>query len=230
MARMADSTDWPLPTADDWSFNHFPEEERAWATRLDNAGAPAALIDAVCDALASTETLYGWEVSDSDGSHHRALIQFPVAPDLFDWFFNARTGYRAHFRAHPDCGLSFNADVVRALRDRLRRRLPSSVSAVRVDRALNVLGEVPVPRTDFVRSLDPALAKFWAGTVAIGGGYRGLGVSGPKIRVGLDRWPARYMVGRTWLDLKGAFDGNGKLYQPKCPRLRAIKLHETGAA
>ena len=198
--------------------------------RLETASVPAALIDAVCDALPSAEPSVGWEISDTDRSHHRALIQFPVHPNLFDWFFNARTGYRAHFRAHPDCGLAFNADVVCAVRDRLRGCLPSIIRAVKVDSAMSAQGEVSISNADLVRSLDPALAKFWVGATAIGGADRGLGASGPKICVGSDRWPALYMVGHTWLDLKGAFDDNGKLYQPKSPRGRAIKLHETGRA
>ena len=33
------------------------------------------------------------------GEHCRAVVQFPVRVDVFDWFFNGRTGYRAHFRA-----------------------------------------------------------------------------------------------------------------------------------
>ena len=229
---MADSTDWPLPTSDEWSFDNFPEQERAWATRLDNAGPPAALIDALCVALASASPSLGWEARENHPSQHRAVIQFPVDPDLFDWFFNARTGYRAHFRAHPDCGLAFNADIVRALSDRLRRQLPSSVSVKRVDRDMKILETISLPSADLVRSLDPELAKLWVGGTPIGGGEdRYLGATGPMIRVGSDKeWPALYMVGHTWLDLIGAFDNNGKLCQPKPPRERADKLHKTGRA
>jgi hypothetical protein len=188
------------------------------------------LIDAVCDALASAEPpVFGWEPNDTCPSHHRTVIQFRVDPNLFDWFFNARTGYRAHFRAHPDRGLAFNGDVIRALRDRLWPRLPSSVDIRRVDTAMNDLEAISLPSADLVRSLDPELAKVWFGATPIGGGYRPTGLSGPKIRVGSASWAAPYMDD-AWLDLKGAFDGNSQLYQPKSPRERANKLHETGRA
>jgi hypothetical protein len=45
----------------------------------------------------------GREHLDRDWNHVSAVVQFPVGTKLFDWFFNARTGYRAHFRVHYKC-------------------------------------------------------------------------------------------------------------------------------
>src|SRR4051794_2284409 len=114
---------WPLPGIADWSFDDVADQDPARAEQLARAGQPAALIDASRAFVDGAETgavLFGWEFAGKQPSHHRAVVQFRVDPALFDWFFNARTGYRAHYRAHPDQALAFNARLVYALRDQLR--------------------------------------------------------------------------------------------------------------
>jgi len=232
------STSAPLPNSDQWSFLELASSpdhaDRERVARLERAGSPATLIHALTDALtagvASGDIRYGWGFKEADPSHHRAVVQFRVDPTLFDWFFNARSGYRAHFRAHPSRGIALNADLVGVMQDKLHKRLPVRVSAMRVDSHMTSHGDVGVSRVDFISSLNVDLPKLWLGATPIGGGYLPTAASGPKICVGSKRWYAFYMGDNAWLDLKGAFNANNRLCQPKDPLTRALKLHETGNA
>jgi hypothetical protein len=59
---------------------------------------------------------FGFDESGRNAIDLRAVVQFPIGAELFDWFFNARTGYRAQFRYGWQKGLSENAHLVTMLR------------------------------------------------------------------------------------------------------------------
>jgi len=62
---------------------------------------------------------FGLEQADENATHLRAVIQFYVGQPLFDWFFNATTGYRAQFRIGWQNGLARNEALIQMLRQPL---------------------------------------------------------------------------------------------------------------
>src|SRR5262249_47711843 len=113
-------TNQPFPSDATWRYEAVTPAAELRIIELERAAGPEELVASLRDAFlradASGVTRYGWEPNDLRRLHCRAIVQFPVAPILFDWFFNARSGYRAQFRVHPQCGLDFNAAIIGALR------------------------------------------------------------------------------------------------------------------
>jgi hypothetical protein len=185
-------------------------------------------------ALAAHAARFGVEQARDCQDDSRAVVQFQVEPKLFDWFFNARTGYRAHFWAGSETGFLFNAKVVATLRTVLAKVLPDRVPARRLNANFEDCGETWAARDSIATSLDDHLSKIWACTRLIGLNapptILPLGVTGPKLEVAPGGpWPAIYRdASETWLDVKGAFVGSNGLYQPKDPILRARRLREHG--
>jgi hypothetical protein len=103
-----ESTD-ALPNRESWRFDEITAMDPARAATLEGAGSPGALIAAVCvaleDGLTGTNVRLGFERAEGRNHNCRAVVQFAVGEGLFDWLFNARTGYRAHFRVAPARGL-----------------------------------------------------------------------------------------------------------------------------
>src|SRR5688572_15375600 len=106
---------WSLFGLGDWSFQEFVASDTTRAVRLEQAGSPTDLVEALVAALGLASKMKAlicaWEFSEDRPLDCRAVVQFRVEPTLFDWFFNARTGYRAHYRTHPTYGIEFNAAV-----------------------------------------------------------------------------------------------------------------------
>lgn len=227
--------EWSLPDAKGWSFENFlSPEDVARVGLLERARDTASLVSALSTGLASASApdslSLGWEFRANKRSQHRAVVQFRIDPSLFDIFFNARTGYRAHFRAHPTSGLDLNATIISALREILATTLTSEIDLPEVDDGMKPHRMSQVTRDEFLTTLDPDLAKLWFGATPIGGAQtRAIAVSGPKIRVGSGYWASLYMED-AWLELKGAFLTGTGLCQPKKPMDRAKKMHETGEA
>lgn len=230
-----DSAQWPLPDAAGWSFENFlAPEDIGRVEQLAGSRDPDSLTTALRNALASATVpaslSLGWEFRAADRAQHRAVVQFRIDPTLFDIFFNARSGYRAHFRAHPQLGHDLNASIIRVLRDVLATKLPAKIDLPEVDVGLTPHCNLLVSRDEFLMTLDPALAKLWFSATPIGDAQeRAIAASGPKIRVGAGEFASLYMED-AWLDLKGAFLTETGLYQPKNPADRAEKLHQTGEA
>jgi hypothetical protein len=223
-----------LPSSAEWAFDEIFEKEPSRAQYLECAGSPDELLlelartfDVAFDSPG--ELRLGWEPAGECSSAHRAVVQCHVSSALFDWFFNARTGYRAHFRCHVDHGTQFNSTAVIAVREVLLRHLPLSIHVPIIDAGLNVIGDTVVTRDEFSRSLDPNLAKLWFGAVPLGGGDNRLVGFAPHLSVGGMPWGAPYMDD-AWLDMKGAFVDEKAIYQVKDPSLRAKGLHERGSA
>jgi hypothetical protein len=229
-----DFTQYSLPDASNWRFKRIASENAERASCLETAGLPSALIatlvGAMAEGVSSGAARFGTEVVEDC----RAVIQFQVAPQVFDWFFNGRTGYRAHFRAHPDCGSKFNSQLHEAVRVRLVNILSLSVPARRLDSDFQDRGETVLTKSFMLSSLVPNLAKIWFCTRLIGfdGVVRDLplGITGPKLLMdGGAEWIAPFRdPSDTWLEIKGAFLGREGPYQLKNPTDRAHRLHKTG--
>ena len=106
----------------------------------------------------------------------RAITQFHVPPELYDWFFNSRAGYRARFWISPEDGTSFNEEIAQALAGVLSRRLPTTVPVrcieVELQGASRVetdVGARTIPRDVLLRSLTPGASKIWIGERLYGG-------------------------------------------------------------
>jgi hypothetical protein len=69
------------------------------------------IVAAADSAFKAGPSAYYWQPEQH--SHckqfERAVFQFPVGADLFDWFWNARTGFRAQFWLNPNTGTRANA-------------------------------------------------------------------------------------------------------------------------
>ena len=112
-----------------WRFDGIAELEPDRARKLQEAGPPELLQvqiqSALRDGFSDGSVRLGWEPAHGEPEHRRGVVQFPVTPALFDWFFNARTGYRAHFRVHSECGLKFNTNLIERICQVLRKQLPT---------------------------------------------------------------------------------------------------------
>jgi hypothetical protein len=154
---------------------------------------------------------------------------------LFDWFFNAHSGYRAQFRLGWQVGHSYNAELVAALRAELRA-LQESFTGRLLNSSFEDLGPRLTRSGEVILQLEPELSKVWFCKKLIGldGLVNDLRVelSGPRLVFDdYESWAAPLAEeGNSWLDLKGAFHGDAELYQLKDPVLRAEDLQRLGSA
>jgi hypothetical protein len=225
-----------------WSFQAIESACPERAAALKAAGSRDQLIAALCAALKSgfdrKDVRLGFERAKERRENRRAVVQFALGEKLFDWMFNARTGYRAQFRVHVAHGLGFNDRIVKSLVAVLADRLPDPVPCVDLSEEFDHCGTISVERTRFVASLTTvrSLTKVWFCACRIGntGEIEPLatGLAGsPKLSVGDKEWAAPFPDGdNSWLDLKGAFLGEDEPYQPKHPVCRARRLASCGDA
>lgn len=229
-----------LPDKSNWRFDEIAYCERNRAAALEIAGPASSLAEVIRHSLiAATETKgvrFGWEQADAEKDDCRAVIQFGIDSESFDWFFNGRAGYRAHFRSHPECGLKFNCMLIEMVRADLDACLSDIILCRLLNSQFEDIGAIPIERHLLVKSLVPDLSKIWFCTKRIkeSGGTEilPLGIGGPRIQLGDgSSWVAPYREKEfAWLDIKGAFLGFGGPYQPKNPRTRAELLRTTGEA
>ena len=154
---------------------------------------------------------------------------------MFDRFFNARTGYRAHYRAAPEVGLKFNTEVIKVLRGELQSGSLDTFPGRRFDPGFIDIGEATITRDFLLKSLDSDISKVWLCTTLIGadGAHRQMatGTSDAKLLVDGGEWVnwCRELED-SWLEVKGAFLRLHDVYQPKDSWKRALRLHESGMA
>jgi hypothetical protein len=223
-----------LPNPSNWCFDDIAHCDPDRAATLEAAGPPSALLQALgrklLKAISLRSARFARERCESQPKDHRAVIQFFIGERLFDWFFNARTGYRAHFRAHYLCGLRFNDRLITELRHVLDAALGDSVPGHEVDRAFDNLGEIQIAKSFLLTSLAPEWAKASYCSKRIPDAQcLPLGI-GKKIQLGDgSQWQALCPSDADcWLQITGAFNGSDGLYQPKCPIKRAMRLQKTG--
>lgn len=229
-----------LPDESTWRFDDIACAEPARVLLLESAGSPAALLQAVGGALDTALTAgtirLGTEQRSNGPANLRVVVQFPVGLRLFDWFFNARTGYRAHFRTHRDAGLDFNRRIIEVLRSRLDVAVPVVVLGRQLDGDFKDCGPTRISKEFLMSSITQDLSKVWFCTELIGidGGTTDLptGIIGRRILLEHGTsWAAPYRDDLSaWLDVKGAFVGEAGPYQLKDPKTRAETLQVTGTA
>jgi hypothetical protein len=227
-----------LPDLTQWRLREVAALDEARARRLENPDSADNLLQAVVDrlvyAIDHDEVRFGRESHCRGG--RRIVIQFPVGDVVFDWFFNSRTGYRAHFWASPAYGLLYSDRLIAAVRLTCRQNLADEVSGRDFVREFEDAGLANISRAFMLESLVPTLSKLWVCTKRIrrtdGVDELPLNVGGePKIILPDTEWGTMYRdEADAWIDVKGAFVGVGEPYQIKDPHQRARTLHHRGTA
>lgn len=244
----------------DWSLASIRAADRERADRLSTCGPPEALTrelqSALWKAMERHEFRIAIDSKDNAFIEQRAIVQFRVDRETYDWFFNAKTGYRAQFWLCPFIGIAFNKSVTEALSDALLQCLPQQVCARRikvvvdVDRTEADVGCCTVSRKMIRTSFATDESKIWIAERRYDGpditeiGFAVLSAAErclPKLCV--PRWvenPARGVTGEglrapypeddhSWLDLKGCFvSSDGEASQIKPQKERAEKIHNHG--
>lgn len=244
---------------EDWSFKRIRDCCPARAARLESAGPAkdlaAGLVEALRSAPAPSDLRLAVDSKENKFKELRTIIQFRVKPELYDWFFNGRTGYRAQFWITPETGIEFNGLVVDAAKTVLRKKLPETVIVRQIEvhvndgsRAEKDTGAISISRDNLLASLVPEVSKIWIGERLYdpdGGPIDQIGnetlrkaeQSSPKLCV--PRWSntgkpegllAPYPAPDcSWLDLKGGFlAADGTPHQFKPQEKRANDIYETG--
>src|SRR5438445_9097971 len=88
-------------------------------------------------------------------------MQFPVGERLFDWFFNANTGYRAQFRRGSSFGSAQNAALITVLHRVFKSCNLHEVPARRLSSEFDDLGPMTANAHVVLMSLAPSLSKVW---------------------------------------------------------------------
>jgi hypothetical protein len=197
----------------------------------------ALVLEALKTALLRGTARLAAERSSANAQESRAVIQFWVGSKLFDWFFNCENGYRAQYRAGLEMGLRYNDTIIVEAHQLLLDLLAPVISVRALTPAFEDAGTKSVAAREWSKSLQPVLSKIWMCGVLIqtdGSQPTSLptGIDGAHIKVGLTYgWAS---ISRTdadaWLEIKGAFVGSRRYYQPKDPALRAHRLHTHGEA
>lgn len=231
----------PLPKQSDWRFDDIREQDATRAAYLENAPKFEAIVSSIMTALTNSLTrkqfFFGVD-HYKDMRNQRVIFQFNVTPQLYDTFFSARTGYRAHYWAFPERGQQANAKLIQTLWTAMSSTLPDRVEA----RAIEVneegfqrvdldTGRTAIPRSLVQASFTHTAAKIWICERQMHG------VQGPlkvirEAREGLPLsvvgWRARAPLPdskSTFLDLKGGFVSGE---QPKDPIVRATEINLQG--
>ncbi len=208
---------------------------------LENAGTATQLLDAICDASAAAidrkDIRWGQEQRHDCNfpDDYRVVIQIPVGATLFNWFFNGRTEYRAHFRAGVECGLRFNNEIIKALRQLFDGKMNHEIHGRRIIGRFEDGGQVKFPKAFAMTSLSPELSKISYCTKLIGRNEvsplpQDFFLYPAKILLKNQKWTALLQDDAdAWLNVFGAFVGqDGRTYQPKDPFIRAKMLHDNG--
>jgi hypothetical protein len=223
-----------------WTFDEFAKHDTKRHQFL--CGAPPwtdlvhAVRRALSDALRANNVRFVMDESGRDPRDLRGVVQFPVGRPLFDWLFNAQTGYRGQFRIGRENGLAKNADLIRELRAELELSNATVVVIHRLTSDFKYKGSQPGTIGEVGATLDAAFSKVWICEKLItqSGTIQDLFVSrtGPKLLFAeSDSWSSLYPEdGGGWLDVKGAFIGSTGPYQLKPPEERAAELEERGTA
>ena len=245
----------------DWCFEHIRAVDEVRAARLEAAGPPDALAHelrcALCKAIERRDFRVAVDSKDNTFVEQRAIVQFRVAQEIYDWFFNARTGYRAQFWLGPCVGIAFNKMSVEWLSGVLQRRLPQTVRVGRINvvvanesRDESYDGVRVVPREMIMGSLVSDESKIWIAerrydeSEIVNIGFAVLSTAERCLRkLCVPRWtanPSECVTGeglrapypeddQSWLDLKGGFvSTKGKASQIKPQTERAEKIHRHG--
>lgn len=251
----------PEPLASDWGFDNIRAADGKRAGHLEHASPSSALVAATADALTTAikrrDVRIGVDSKDNLFKACRTIVQFPVDRDLYDWFFNARTGYRAQFWSSTGDGIAFNAAISSALAAQFLDRLSFPVPARKIvtiktngAREDRDAGSIALDHDLASKSLGCAVAKVWicerlmsAEGVITNIFAPVLAAAAREGKLIIPRWvegAGNHCTGEgllapypdpeyAWLDLKGSFiAGDGSADQIKPDSVRAKALHECG--
>lgn len=224
-----------------WTLEEFDAHDPERAQHLRQAPPWQELVGSVRNALRvaleSNSARFGLDESGCDPSDLRGVVQFQIDKSLFDWFFNATTGYRAQFRIGRAHGLAMNAHLICELASEVTRFADADIALHRYTTDFIYKQSTSDKVCRVATTLDPGLSKVWACKKLIGctGQIEQLFVShtGPKLRMPeMGSWSSLYPEDAyAWLDVKGAFvPPAGRPYQLKSPEVRAATLEERGSA
>jgi hypothetical protein len=110
---------WPVDTVDSGRKRRLLDEAP------DTADLIAAIAAAAIDAARSNKLPLVWQKSQSASHHYRISFCVPLAPQLFDQFFNGCTGYRAAYLISTAHGILVNAATLVALEPAVLTARPS---------------------------------------------------------------------------------------------------------
>jgi len=227
--------------SEEWSFDAITRIDHTRGTRLQNVGQFRGILEQLTIALKSALSTGALRCGmDFFRDCPRSIIQFRIEPELYDAFFNARTGYRAQFWIAPERGSAANSECMGLLRSALVN-LPDRFTARKIvcrtggpHREDDDLGEYEVTRDLFIKSFESPSSKIWICERLITGKIGLLQSLYDEVResahrLDVRRWPngrAPYPEAEfALLDLKGAFVGGD---QPKSSEIRAHDIHKTG--
>lgn len=239
------------PNKSDWGFDEIALDDPSRVIALNSCGVADALIEAICEALGAAlvrDVRIGFDGINNDLAAPRVTFQFPVSAALYDWFYNARTGYRAQFWASPEAGDAYNFRLLTHVKRVLEHWLPASGLQGRIlfvekqngDRQDVDTGSRIESRTNVLGSLDPSLSKIWIceRLIQLDGkpplSTLALASRGRKLKIpqwtGYGLEPQNPQQNGGWLDIKGGYvRSSGKAEQPnKAPATRAYQIHCTG--
>jgi hypothetical protein len=171
-----------------WTFEDFDQCDAIRAAHLRRSPPWLELVRETCSALRSAlrngNARFGLEESSRDLSELRAVVQFPLGRDLFDWLFNGQSGYRAQFRIGAENGLIQNSRLISSLSAQLSLSGLHEITASRLTSAFEYKEPFVCTIDRVIASLDPKLSKVWACERLINpvGGVQNLFVSrtGPR--------------------------------------------------
>jgi hypothetical protein len=206
------------PSQSEWSFGDLGEGR---SRNLENAPSFNEIVRMLRQAFQACVADGHALASEPANSGRRAVIQFRVNPELYDAFFNSRTGYRAQYWRSTEHGVSENAYLVGNL--------------------LAVLCDVPQwPHSEnwtlsgevAMLSLVCAGAKVWVNEAD----YRANFIECPRLLVPQWTRDTREIPERCcaplpqdcWLDLKGCFVEGRSIRLSKDRYVRGQQIHETG--
>jgi hypothetical protein len=160
-----------IPSKADWCTDAIRALTPERAERLEAAGSPDDLLAAMLRALQENihlgDVRFGADRM-AGKPDRRMVVQFKISPELYDWFFNSRTGYRAQFWIGVNEGLAFNENITAKLTSLLLPQLPERVCAQTI--TIRICGDSREEQNDgpttldrdwIARSLVPAESKVW---------------------------------------------------------------------
>lgn len=229
-----------LPNPSQWSFAKIRDADAVRAAHLEDASDFEQILSSIVRELAHSLALGKFFVGVDyfkDRGNQRVTLQFNVTPKLYDVFFNARSGYRAHYWVSPEYGQEANAKVLQTLWMAMSASLPNQVEArvievkeefkrVDVDR-----GSMTIAHSLMQASLTHVAGKVWVCERQMEG------IEGPLKDIPVSDGLALSVVGwkkahaplpdsqSTFLDLKGGFVSGE---QPKDPWVRAKDIYRNG--
>jgi hypothetical protein len=156
----------------EWSFKQIRAESAARADLLEAAGSREELLRALAVELLRAMDQGDVRLAmDSLGNRFmecRSIVQFKTSPEIYEWFYSARTGYRAQFWLSPENGIPFHSIVLETLIAVIAAKLPEalSVRAITLDQDSDTheesdAGAKGISRVRFLKSFRPDVSNIW---------------------------------------------------------------------